>query len=47
MFTLIYTESGEAKRYPLPPGDTLVGRGVTCNLVIDDPSMIFVDDFDS
>jgi adenylate cyclase len=39
MFTLIYTESGEAKRYPLPPGDTLVGRAATCDVVIDDPSI--------
>jgi adenylate cyclase len=39
MFTLIYTESGEAKRYPLPAGDTLVGRAATCQVVIDDPSI--------
>lgn len=39
MFTLIYTESGETKRYPLPAGDTLVGRAATCHVVIDDPSI--------
>jgi predicted component of type VI protein secretion system len=39
MFTLIYTESGETKRYALPAGDTLVGRAATCHVVIDDPSI--------
>jgi adenylate cyclase len=39
MFTLIYSESGEPKRYPLPAGDTVVGRAVTCDVVINDPSI--------
>lgn len=39
MFTLIYTENGVPKRYPLPSGDTTVGRAPNCDLIIDDPSI--------
>lgn len=39
MYTLIYNEGGESKRVPLPPGDTVAGRAVTCDLVINDPSI--------
>ncbi|HJN42673.1 MAG: hypothetical protein CL477_14040 [Acidobacteria bacterium] len=39
MFTLSYTESGVARRHPLRPGDTLVGRSPECDLLIDDGSI--------
>jgi adenylate cyclase len=40
MFSLIYmTESGARKRYELKPGDTLLGRAATCDLVLDHPSV--------
>jgi adenylate cyclase len=39
MYTLIYNESGESRRVPLPPGDTVAGRAITCDLVINDPSV--------
>lgn len=39
MFTLIYTESGETKRYALPPGDTIVGRSAHSDLTINDQTI--------
>jgi adenylate cyclase len=36
MFTLVYTEGGSTKRFPLPQGDTVVGRATSCDLVIND-----------
>jgi adenylate cyclase len=39
MFNLIYMEGGEPRRYTLEPGETVVGRQPTCDLVIDDPSV--------
>ena len=39
MFTLIYVELGRTKRFPLPPGDTIVGRAPSCDAVIDDVSI--------
>jgi adenylate cyclase len=39
MFSLIYTERGEPRRYTLETGDTIVGRSATCDLVIDDASV--------
>jgi len=39
MFTLIYNEAGETKRFPLPAGDTIVGRSARCDLTINDETV--------
>ena len=39
MFTLIYADAGGTKRFPLPAGDTIIGRSTTCDLVINDRSV--------
>jgi adenylate cyclase len=39
MYTLIYQDAGESKRAALPPGETVVGRAITCDVVINDASI--------
>ncbi len=39
MFTLQYVENGEQRRHVLSAGDTIVGRGASCGVVLDDPSV--------
>ena len=40
MFTLSYREQdGVLRTHSLPPGDTIVGRAATCDVVINHPSV--------
>ena len=39
MFAVSYSEDGVAKRFLVPSGDTIVGRAVSCGLVLSDASV--------
>ena len=39
MYTLISRQPGEARRYVLPPGDSIAGRAPSCEIVVDDSSV--------
>ena len=39
MFVLIVNSGGTSRRYELADGDTIIGRGADCHLVINDESV--------